>query len=214
MIKAVLFDFDGTLANTLPFYIKAYDAALRSVGFILDEKGVAKTCFGKNEYLICKDLGIPEKTEAFTQAYFSAVKNLFKLAPLFDDTIEVLDFLKNHNIKIIVITFAYRWYIDQMMSQFQLKTYFDFIISADDVINPKPHPESVLRAIDKLSITAQETLVVGDSKSDILMGKAAGSKTVLFTHKEYDLFYSFDELTKTNPDFVVTNLSQIKNLVL
>lgn len=214
MIKAVLFDFDGTLADTLPYYIKAYDAALRSVGFVFDEKEIAQKCFGKSEYIICKSLGIPEKTEAFAQAYFSAVKNLFRNAPLFDDTIGVLNFLKNRNIKIIVITFAYRWYIDQMMSQYKLENYFDFIISKDDVTSPKPHPEAVLTAINKLSIMAQATMVIGDSKSDILMGKAAGSKTVLFTRKEYDLFYSFEELKKTNPDFIVTNLDEIKKLVL
>lgn len=214
MIKAVIFDFDGTLADTLPYFIKAYDAALRSVGFVLDEKGIAQTCFNKSEYVICKNLGIPEQTEVFAQTYFSAVKDLFKRAPLFDDTIEVLNFLKGHNIKIIVITFAYRWYVDQMMSQFDLKNYFDFIISKDDVISPKPHPEAVLKAMDKLQITAKETLIVGDSKSDILMGKAAGGKTVLFTRKEYDLFYSFDELKKTNPTYIITTLLQLKEIVL
>lgn len=214
MIKAILFDFDETLADTLPYYIKAYDVALRSVCFVLDEKEIAQKCFGKSEYIICKSLGIPEKTEAFAQTYFSAVKDFIKLAPLFDDTIEVLNFLIGHNIKIIVITLANRWYIDQMMGQYKLESYFDFIISTDDVTSPKPHPEAVLKAIDKLSITVEETMVIGDSKSDILMGKAAGSKTVLFTRKEYDLFYSFEELKKTNPDFIVSNLGEIKKLVL
>jgi phosphoglycolate phosphatase-like HAD superfamily hydrolase len=101
-----------------------------------------------------------------------------------------------------------------MISQYKLKTYFDFIISADDVTSPKPHPEAVLMAIDKLQIIANDTLLVGDSKSDILMGKAAGSKTVLFTRKEYDLFYSFEELKKTNPDYIIFNLSQLKKIVL
>jgi HAD superfamily hydrolase (TIGR01549 family) len=214
MIKAVLFDFDGTLADTLPFYIQAYDAALRSVGFILDEKEIAKKCFGKTVYSACKTLGIPEKTEIFGQVFFSAIKDLFKKAPLFDDTIEVLNFLKDHQVKIIVITFALRWYIDQMMDQYTLSKYFDFIISADDVMNPKPQPEAVLKAIDRLQIKPEETLVVGDSKSDIVMGKSAGSKTVLFTRKEYDLFYSFDELKKTNPDLIISNLSQLKKMVL
>lgn len=214
MIKAILFDFDGTLADTLPFYIKAYDAALQSVGFKFNEKEIAKHCFGKSESVICKTLGVPDKTEEFAQAYFSAVKELFKKAPLFEDTISILNFLKDHNIKIIVITFAYRWYIDQMIKQYKLERYFDFILSTDDVVNIKPHPEAVLTAITKLKVRPEETLVIGDSKSDILMGKAAGSKTILFTRKEYDLFYSFDELKKINPDFIVTNLSQIKKLVL
>jgi len=112
-----------------------------------------------------------------------------------------------------VITFAYRWYIDQMMSQYSLQPYVDFVISKDDVVNPKPDPEAILKAVDRLSIAIDESLVVGDSKSDILMGKAAGSKTALFTREEYDMFYSLEELKKTDPDFIVTRLSQIKKIV-
>lgn len=213
MIKAVLFDFDGTLANTLPFYIKAYDHALKSIGYEFNEKEIAQKCFGKKENAICTSLGVPEKTEEFAQAYFSAVKKLFKQAPLFTDTLPMLNFLKEKGIKVIIITFAYRWYIDQMLKQHDLELYFDFIITANDVINPKPNPEAVLKAIDKLMIKPEETLVVGDSKSDILMGNSAGSKTVLFTRKEYDLFYSFDELKKTNPTFIIDNLLKVKEII-
>ncbi|OGK40293.1 hypothetical protein A3A74_07350 [Candidatus Roizmanbacteria bacterium RIFCSPLOWO2_01_FULL_35_13] len=98
MIKAILFDFDGTLANTLPYYVKAYDQALQKLGFKWDERIIVQNCFGKKELDICKSLGMPEKTEEFTQAYFSAVKELFKQASLFEDTINVLDFIKNKGI--------------------------------------------------------------------------------------------------------------------
>jgi len=213
MIKAVFFDFDGTLADTLPYYIKAYDKALQTIGFKLSEKEIAQNCFGKKENVICKALGVPEKTEEFAQSYFLAVKELFKKAPLFEDTIKTLNFLKDHNIKIIIITFAYRWYIDQMIKQYKLEKYFDFIISTDDVINTKPHPEAVLKAVDKLKIRPEETLVIGDSKNDILMGKAAGSKTVLFTRKEYNLLYSLNELKKTNPTYIIGNLFKLKEML-
>ena len=68
MIKAILFDFDGTLANTLPYYVKAYDQALQKLGFKWDERIIVQNCFGKKELDICKSLGMPEKTEEFTQA--------------------------------------------------------------------------------------------------------------------------------------------------
>jgi len=189
MIKAVLFDFDGTLADTLPFYIKAYDQALQKIGFKFSDKKIAQTCFGKKENVICRFLGVPKKTDEFAQAYFQGVKELFKRAPLFENTIETLNFIKNKGIKIIIITFAYRWYINQMLNQYKLGNYFDFIISTNDVIHAKPSPEAVLKATDRLGIKPDETIVVGDSKSDMLMGKSAGSITVLFTKKGYDLFY-------------------------
>lgn len=213
MIKAVLFDFDGTLANTLPYYIKAYDHALHAIGKKLSKKDIAQKCFGKKEEEICKTLGVPQKINEFAHAYFFAVKNLFKQARLFKDTLPILKFLKKKKIKIIIITFAYRWFIDKMMEQYDLQKYIDFIISTDDVVNTKPHPEAVLKTVEKLKIKPQETIVVGNSQNDILMGKSAGSVTVLFTRKEYDVFYSFDELQKTKPSYITDSIQMIKQFV-
>src|SRR3989339_83064 len=214
MIRAVLFDFDGTLANTLPFYIKAYDKAIKSIGFKFDEKTIVEKCFGKKEKTVCDSLGVPEKTKEFTDSYFLAVKELFRQAPLFAETLPLLDWLKKQGIKIIIITFAYRWYIDQMLKQYNLDDSFDFTISTDDIVHPKPHPEAVFTASKKLGVPPKNTIVVGDSKSDILMGNEAGSKTVLYTRKEYDLFYSLEELKKTNPTYIIDYLSKLKDIVL
>lgn len=213
MIKAIFFDFDGTLVDTLPFCVNAYDQALQRIGFKFDEKKIAQTCFGKKEDFICNSLGVPEKTELFAQTYFNAVKELFKNAPLFDNTMDTLNFIKSKGIKVIIITFAYRWYIDQMLKQYGLENYFDLVISRDDVKNPKPNPEAVLKAAEKLGIKPEDTIVVGDSKNDVLMGKSAGSKTVLFTRKEYDLFYDPEELKQTNPDNIVDEIYKLKEII-
>jgi len=106
MIKVVLFDFDGTLANSLPYYVKAYDKALQKFGFKFTEKEIGQKCFNKKEEFICQSLGIPEKTEEFRKAYFDAVNELSKEVKLFDDSTETLDFLIHKDIKIVIITFA------------------------------------------------------------------------------------------------------------
>jgi len=211
MIKAVLFDFDGTLVNTLPYYLEAYDKALKQIGFNIEKKNIAEICFGKKELDVCKSLGVPEKTEQFANAYFLAVKDSSKKAPLFSDSIEILKYLRSKNIKTVIITFAYRWYIDGMINHHNLNKYIDLVISQNDVKQSKPNQEAILKVTDIFKIQPNETLVVGDSKSDILMGKNAGSKTALFTKKEYDLFYSFDDLKKTNPDYIIEELSELKN---
>jgi len=214
MIKAILFDFDGTLVNSLPYFVKAYDRALSKFGFKLSAKKIAQMCFNKKEEVICRALGIPEKTEEFRKIYFDTVKELFKDVKLFEDSIETLDYLINKGIKIVIITFATRWYIDSMMKQFQLTSYIDFIISIDDVTHVKPHPEAVYKAVAKLKIKPEEALVVGDAKNDILMGAAAGSKMALFYRKEYDSFYYLDELKKANPTYIIDNLSKLKEIAL
>lgn len=55
MIKAILFDFDGTLANSLPYYVKAYDRALQKFGFKWSKKQIGQNCFNKKEDVLCEE---------------------------------------------------------------------------------------------------------------------------------------------------------------
>ncbi|MFZ2026068.1 MAG: HAD family hydrolase [Microgenomates group bacterium] len=210
MTKALLFDFDGTLADTLPFYIQAYDSALRTIGFTFPEKEIVKLCFGKKEDVVCKALNVPEKTELFRTTYFDGVKTKFKDAPLFDGVLELFTILKEKDIKIGIITFAYRWYIDQMVAQYGLSQYVDMVISTDDVKNPKPDPEAVLSFCTRFDLSPADCIVIGDSKSDILMGNAAGSRSVLFHPSTYELFYNKNELLQANPKNVIQTIPELQ----
>jgi HAD superfamily hydrolase (TIGR01509 family) len=213
MTKALLFDFDGTLADTLPFYLQAYDDALRTIGFTLPEKEIVRLCFGKKEDVVCNALNVPEKTELFRTAYFEGVKTKFKDAPLFEGVRELLFALKEKNIKVGIITFAYRWYIDQMVNQYGLAPSVDMVISTDDVKNPKPDPEAVLSFCARHNLSPADCIVVGDSKSDILMAHRAGSSSVLMHPKHYSLFYSLEDLKTTNPTHIVERISEISAFI-
>lgn len=213
MTKALLFDFDGTLADTLPFYIQAYDSALRTIGFTLPDKEIVKLCFGKKEDVVCKALNVPEKTELFRSTYFDGVKTQFKNAPLFDGVRELLASVKEKNIKVGIITFAYRWYIDQMVAQYGLESAVDMVISTDDVKNPKPDPEAVLSFCARFELSPADCIVIGDSKSDIMMGNAAGSKTVLFHPAQYSFFYNKDELLQAHPTLVIQKIADLQSTI-
>lgn len=113
----------------------------------------------------------------------------------------------------VVITFAYQWYIIEMLKRYKLENYFDLIISADDVKNPKPDPEAVLTAANKLGISLENIIVVGDAKNDILMGKAACCKTVLFHPLEYKFFYNLNELKKEQPKYIIENIYDLVKLI-
>lgn len=213
MIKIAIFDFDGTLADTLPFYTLAYKQALIAIGVKKTDKEVVGLCFGKKEDVVCKSLGLPDKTALFSESYFTAVETLFKKAKLFPDTLKIIQYLRKKNIKIAIVTFAYRWYIDQMITQFNLNSLVDLILSTEDVANPKPNPESVYKVSEHFKVSPTETIVVGDSTSDILMAKNAGSKSVLMFPKDYNRYYNFLELKKTNPDFIIQELSELTRFI-
>lgn len=213
MIKAIFFDLDGTLVNTLPLYIESYDKALKEHGFVFSDKKIVGTCFGKTEENICKNLDIPNKTTEFTKTYFAGVENHFNKAKLFEGTLEFLDLCVERQIKLAVISFAYRWYVDKMIKKHSLSKYFPIVIGYEDVKKPKPDPEAVFLACNKLEISPEDTMTVGDSKSDILMGKQANSKTVLFRPSNYNLFYDLETIKKANPDKIIQNLQQLKRSV-
>ena len=214
MIKNIIFDLDGTLINSLPLFIKAYDLALKEQGFTFPKKEVASTCFGKTEAAICQKLNIPDKTKQFKKTYFTGLKRHLKEGKLFNNVLETLNLCVEKQINLAIISFAYRWYVDKMIKRLNLKKYFNPIISFNDVKNPKPNPEAVILACKKLNLQPQHTIVVGDSKSDILMGKAKGCKTVLFYKKGYDLFYDLQTLKESHPDKIVKNFRELKKLIL
>lgn len=188
MFKTILFDFDGTLANSLPMYFNAYDLTLRKFGFKFNRRQIADKCFGKTQEEICKNIKIPEKVDDFTDSYISNIKNLHTKVKLFPEVKNVLEFLEHENIKMGLATFAYRWYIDEMVDLLGIRSHFRSILSFDDVKNPKPNPEIVISSSKNLGTKTDDILVVGDTKGDILMGKNAGCKTVLFFPNKMSTF--------------------------
>ena len=215
MIKAVFFDLDGTLIKSLGNYLQAYREILKHYGFSFSDEEVVKRCFGRTEETITKELGMPEKAEEFRSRYFEYVRKALPTLQLFPDAIATLEGLKSKQIKIGFITFAHSWYMSELSKSFNFPDYAQVMISFNDVKNPKPDPEAVISACKTLSVNESEVLVVGDSKSDIVMGKNARSKTALYTPEDNKKFYNFEDLVKeANPDFVIKTLKEVVDLVV
>ncbi|MFA5776379.1 MAG: HAD family hydrolase [Patescibacteria group bacterium] len=214
MIEAILFDLDGTLVDTLPLYIKSYKQALLSQGFNLTDREIVGTCFGKTEESICAKLGIPSQAEEFKRSYFSGVRNHYREGRLFKRVIDFLDLAKEKKIKLAIVSFAYNWYVNEMLKRLKLDRYFNTVIGFNDVKKAKPDPEAAILACNKFNTSPSESIVVGDSKSDIVMGKNAGCKTVLFHPDGYDLFYDLNSLKESRPDKVIKDFSELKEFVM
>ena len=214
MFKGILFDFDGTLADSLPMYLIAYDLTLKKLGYNFESHKVSQTCFGKTPEEICVDIGAPEKTKEFAAIYVSNLKEVFSTVNLFPGVIDILELVKESGIKMGIVTFAYGWYIKEMVKMLGIGSYFVSVLSFDDVKKQKPDPEIVIKSCGRLNIKAREALVIGDSEKDILMGKNAGSKTALFIHQENGEFYDFDALKKEAAlDFIIKDISDFKQLL-
>lgn len=213
MIKALLCDFDGTLANTLWFYPRAYRETLNNFGFKVSDKWIIDNCFGKKEEDICKKLGISDEVEKFRSLYFKSANSYAFSSKLFRGVIDILKEISNKNIKLAILSFARRNYILKMIDKLKLEYFFQIVIAYEDVANPKPAPDAVFKVCEIFGITPSESLIIGDSRSDILMGKNAGAKTVLFFPKEHEDIYNLKILKQTNPDFIINNWDEVRNII-
>jgi pyrophosphatase PpaX len=81
---------------------------------------------------------------------------------------------------------------------------FDTILSAEDVLNLKPHPEPILRALELLNISSAEAIMVGDTESDMEAAKAADVKTVAALYG-----FAGEQLRTLEPDYVIQNIAEL-----
>lgn len=202
MLDTVIFDFDGTLADTSELIINSFQTIYKK--FLGEEKPV--------EY-ISKFFGEPLKVtlaREFSQPFeevFSEYRGYQSSrfnddVRLFNNAKEILQYLKSKNIKTAVVTSRMRESVVQALRNFDIEKYFDVVIAIDDTVNHKPHPEPLIKAMNLLGANPNETLFVGDSKFDMECAVNAGAIPVLAgwhleaesLKNQYDIKYVINDL--------------------
>lgn len=96
------------------------------------------------------------------------------------------------------------------LTRMGIHKHFDVIISADSVTNPKPHPEGLHMVLKELGLSPHETIMVGDSVVDVLVGKNAGvHKTVGVSHG----FGSVNALRDAGADHIIHNIPSLLDVL-
>jgi HAD superfamily hydrolase (TIGR01549 family) len=214
MMKGIIFDLDGTLAHSFPMIHKAYDHALSSIGFPIDFDAIPLLCFNRTEERITQELGAPERVNEFQEYYYAYLKAHIKDVQPFLQSQPVLDDLFKKHMPMTLVSFSQRWYVDAMLESLNIGMYFEKTISFNDVQNPKPDPEAAIVACHHMNVSPTETLVVGDSKNDVKMGKNATCKTALFANPLLATYHNIDTyIQESQPDYVIRTLAEIPPLL-
>lgn len=182
MIKAILFDVDGTLLDSKDYLLEAFNLALSDIG----ERGIGREVFfgmvkrnfdNTLGYYISNILKKPEKEKALTLAfikqYLTMIEEKLELLPGTDQTWKRL---KDSGIKIGILTNQYRVMLDIFLNKFSLIP--DAYITREDVQNKKPDGEGIRKLCDALGVGIEDVLVVGDWTGDVLAAKDAGARAV------------------------------------
>jgi hydrogenase expression/formation protein HypE len=195
-IKGVLFDFDGTL--TLPGALD-FPAIKREMGCPPDLPILEylETLPSERKRPLLEILEIKEE-----QAAQESLPNT--------GAEECLDALKQKRLSVGIITRNSLQSVQKAFKQFKTvdSRVFSAIITRDDC-PPKPHPEGVHQAAQRMGIFPQELLVVGDFRFDIIAGHRAGARTVLLTNGKESLIIPGDPA----PDFTVGCLEDLPLII-
>ncbi len=176
MIKAFLFDFDGTLYNTNDVNYHAYSLALAKFGVKLDYDYYCNSCNGRNykEFIpemVNFDQEVVEQVHDLKQQFYSTLLNKAKIN---DKLFDLISLVKN-SCKVAIVTTASRRNVLNMLEATGKSDIFDLLICGEDVKKYKPDPECYNLAMQKLDVSPNETIIFEDSTYGITAAHASGA---------------------------------------
>lgn len=202
-----LFDWDGCLADTTSVWLEPYFKALKKRGVNVTFQQLRQQAWGNHEKGP-KNLGVIDYQECWNEIVFESEELLKKVA-LFKGASLLLKKLKKSDKKIALVTSSYKNVVTSAIKYHKIANCFDILLTKEDVQNVKPDPEVINKAIGFLTIKKEETIMVGDTESDVLAGKAAGVKTALILHSSNSQFHDIEKLKETKPDFVFSSFKEL-----
>lgn len=217
MLKAVIFDFDGVIADTEPLHLKSFQITLKEKGLELSEEEYAKEYLAYDDKTFFKELfknrdykhdeSVIDEFIARKSYHFNSV--LHGNILILEGVPEFINILSGRY-PLSIGSGALRDEIVEILEYADLRKYFDIIVSTDNVVNCKPDPEVYIKVLDHLNelhfaedkISADQCLVIEDSISGIKAAHSAGMKCLAITNS-----YSAAELAEA--DLVTVSLSAI-----
>lgn len=186
-LQCVLFDLDGTLADTAPDLIAALNRAVLKHGFSPLSNEQIKPFISHGAVAMIKQCTNNNINEAIQAEILENMledyqNNIADQTQLFAGIDNILEIIENKGLKWGVVTNKRQRFTNPLMAALNLTDRAACIISGDSTSNPKPHPEPLLTACKQANVKPEQCVYIGDAAHDIKAGKAAGMKTLAATY--------------------------------
>jgi HAD superfamily hydrolase (TIGR01509 family) len=173
--KAVLFDLDGVLIDSLECWFQAFNETIGRFGLKqIGREEFLRSYWGHSTEDNFGRLGLGEDAVKYCNSKHMVHT---RSAIIMKGTLRTLEFVKNRA-KVGLVTNTPRENTIKELEHFGLRDYFDAVVAGDDVLRKKPHPEMIYRACELLGVEPAEAVVVGDTDTDVKAGKSAGCTVV------------------------------------
>ena len=216
--EMVLIDVDGTLVDSVPDLAWCVDAMMREMG--LEERGEERVrhWVGNGVERLVKRSLINELNGEPDEALFAKALPIFeglyaentsKRSCLYEGVSEALEFLKTTGVRIGCVTNKASQFTLPILKDLGIIDYFETVLCGDQVERKKPDPQALLMSAEKLGVSPQASMMLGDSMSDVKAARAAGFSIICMSYG----YNHGEDIRDYDPDAVVDSMAEIKNIV-
>jgi HAD superfamily hydrolase (TIGR01509 family) len=211
-IKAIIFDMDGVVVDSEPIHERSLRVVAERLGrpMTLAE---AKSFKGSTEpasAVLMRDFtGTEVSLEEIMRMRLAIVRELFGEVQLVEGALDFIIKCKDFGWTLALATSAVKEIQETVFAMFGIAPYFAAVVTGNDVMQGKPHPEPYLKTSEKLSLEPGACLVIEDSKFGIISGKAAGCQVTGITTS-----FPADQLKEAGADLVVGTFTELASFVL
>ncbi|WP_067146200.1 phosphoglycolate phosphatase [Pseudotamlana agarivorans] len=215
----IIFDFDGTLINSIPDLtlavnkmLKHYQASPLSIEEVTPFIGNGAMSLVKRA--LAKGLPQKELTEDFLdeafQVYLAAYEaDTCKDTFMYPGVLETLNDLKSKGYKLAICTNKPYGFIEPILDKLEIKAFFELWVGEDSLPEKKPHALPLHHLVEAMQTTVENSIMVGDSKNDILAAQNAKMDSIGVSYG-----YNYNEnIADYHPTVVVDAFSELQNLL-
>ncbi|MEM2841414.1 MAG: HAD family phosphatase [Candidatus Bathyarchaeia archaeon] len=210
LIKAVIFDFDGTIVDSYEAHLESFRRALRKLSLKVDDEEIYRR-FGKPAKVILAEI-LPDSVHHLIDDIVREKRREFietsSRIRLFGGVEETLKYLRSKGVGLGLATSADRPSVMRVLERFSLQHYFDTVVSSEDVVEAKPNPKIFILTAERLGVEPDDCLIVGDSIFDVIAALEAGMRIVVVANNPYQV----EEVREKGVE-VLYSMGELKNII-
>lgn len=210
----VLIDLDGTLIDSVPDLAYCVDETMKQLGLPVRGEDAVRNWVGNGvqrlteRALINSVEGMPEQ-ELMDQAYPIFLElykeNTSKRSCVYDGVVEGIEWMKAQGYRVACVTNKAEAFTLPLLKDKGLLDYFEVVVSGDTCAKKKPDPMPLLHAAELLGVSAENALMIGDSKSDVKAARAAGFNIFCMTYG----YNHGEDIRDYNPDVIMDSFAEL-----
>jgi phosphoglycolate phosphatase len=214
LYKLAIFDFDGTLVDSVPGIVNVMTE-------VFHEYQIDKALFDKWSHAVGiplpkqMEIVFPDRTADFHEELSTRYRQIYDvrvidICPLFPGLHKMLSALSEAEVQMAIVTSKRRHLVEAVLEHHNLSSYFKMVLGAQDVQNHKPHPEAVHLTVQNLAIDLRDVVVVGDSTFDLDMATNAGVDAIGVTTG----IHTHEILEASEPIHIAAGLHEVLPIIL